>query len=123
MKSKNEEEYFAREAVELLHKQRERAHAAALEAERKTHFMKCPKDGYDLTTRKFHGVEIETCSHCGGMWVDASDIDAVSHEERSSVITRVLADALATFLASPRPGHADHLVHEPGNPSQLRTRS
>jgi hypothetical protein len=50
------------------------------------------------------------------MWVDASDIEAVSHEERSSVFTRVLADALATFLASPRAGHADHAIHQPGNP-------
>jgi Zn-finger nucleic acid-binding protein len=116
VKSRNEEEYFVREAAELLRKERERARSAALEAERKTHYMKCPKDGYDLITQEFHGVEIETCPHCGGMWVDASDIEAVSHEERSSVFTRVLADALATFLASPRAGHADHAIHQPGNP-------
>jgi Zn-finger nucleic acid-binding protein len=116
VKSRNEEEYFVKEAAELLRKERDRARAAALEAERKTHYMKCPKDGHDLTTQKFHGVEIETCAHCGGMWVDASDIEAVSHEERSSVFTRVLADALATFLASPRPEHATHPVHQPGNP-------
>ena len=115
MKSRNEEEYFVRQAAELLRKERQRAEAAALDAQRKTHYMKCPKDGYDLTTQEFHGVEIETCSHCGGMWVDASDIEAVSHEERSSVFTRVLSDALATFLASPRTSHADHPVHEPGN--------
>ena len=48
--SRNEDEYFAREDAELLRKQRERAHAAAVEAERKTHYMKCPKDGYDLTS-------------------------------------------------------------------------
>jgi uncharacterized protein len=116
VKSRNEEEYFAREAAELLRRQRERARAAALEAERKTHYMKCPKDGYDLTTQEFHGVEIETCPHCGGMWVDASNIEAVSHEERSHLLTRVLADALRTFLASPRETHVDHPVHQSGNP-------
>jgi Zn-finger nucleic acid-binding protein len=119
VKSRNEEEYFARQAAEQLRTQRERARAAALEAERRTHYMKCPKDGYDLTTREFHGVEIETCPHCGGMWVDASDIEAVSHEEHSHLLTRVLSDALATFLASPRAGHgdhADHPIHQPGNP-------
>ena len=50
---------------ELMRKQRERAHAAATEAERKTHYMKCPKDGYDLASSQYHGVTIETCPQCG----------------------------------------------------------
>lgn len=97
---KNEQEYFAREDFELLRKQREQAHAAALEAERRSHRMKCPKDGYDLATSTYHGVEIETCPHCGGMWVDAADLDAVSHDDHPNVITQVLVDALASFRDS-----------------------
>jgi uncharacterized protein len=100
--SRNEEEYFAREDAELMRKQRERAHAAAVEAERKTHYMKCPKDGYDLTSSEYHGVQIETCPHCGGMWLDAGELEAVAHEDHSSLLTRVLSDALSTFRRSPR---------------------
>ena len=114
--SRNEEEYFAREDAELLRKQRERAHAAAVEAERKTHYMKCPKDGYDLASSEYHGVQIETCPHCGGMWLDADEIAAVAHEDHTSVITRVLSDALSTFRRSPRARRTDHPLHDPGNP-------
>ena len=114
--SRNEEEYFAREDAELLRKQRERAHAAAVEAERKTHYMKCPKDGYDLASTEYHGVQIETCPHCGGIWLDADEIAAVAHEDHTSVISRVLSDALSTFRRSPRARRTGHPIHDPGNP-------
>jgi Zn-finger nucleic acid-binding protein len=114
--SRNEDEYFAREDAELLRKQRDRAQAAATEAERKSHYMKCPKDGYDLTSSEYHGVQIETCPHCGGMWLDAGELETVSHEDRPNVLTRVLSDALSTFGRSPRARRADKPVHDPGNP-------
>ena len=100
--SRNEDEYFAREDAALLQKQRERAHVAAVEAERKSHFMKCPKDGYDLASSEYHRVQIETCPHCGGMWLDAGELEAVAHEEHPTVLGRVLTDALSAFRRSPR---------------------
>ena len=100
--SRNEDEYFAKEDAELLRKQRERASAASAEAERKSHYMKCPKDGYDLTSSQVHGVTIETCSHCGGIWLDAGELEAVSKDDSSSVITRVISDALSSFRRSPK---------------------
>ena len=114
--SRNEDEYFAREDAELMRKQRERAQAAATEAERKTHYMKCPKDGYDLTSSEFHGVQIETCPRCGGMWLDAGELEAVAHEDQSNVLTRVLSDALSTFRLSSRGRRADKPTHQPGKP-------
>lgn len=100
--SRNEDEYFAREDAELMRKQRERTHTAEVEAERKTHYMKCPKDGYDLSSREYHGVQIETCPHCGGMWLDADEIEAVAPDDHPNVLTRVLSDALSSFRRSPR---------------------
>jgi Zn-finger nucleic acid-binding protein len=114
--SRNEDEYFAREDAELMRKQRERAHVAAVEAERKTHYMKCPKDGYDLNSSEYHGVQIETCPHCGGMWLDAGELEAVAHEDHSNVLTRVLSDALSTFRRSPRAGRSDKAKPQPGKP-------
>ena len=100
--SRNEDEYFAREDAELLRKQRERASAASMEAERTSHYMKCPKDGYDLASSQHHGVTIETCSHCGGIWLDAGELEAVTKDDSPNVLTRVLSDALGTFRRSPR---------------------
>ena len=115
--SRNEDEYFAREDAELLRKQRERAHASAVEVERKSHFMKCPKDGYDLTTREYHGVQIETCPHCGGMWLDAGELDAVAHEEHPTVLGRVLSDAFSAFRRTPRGVVRDQSTRGTGSPS------
>jgi hypothetical protein len=64
--------------------------------------MKCPKDGYDLVSSVYHGVQIETCPHCGGMWLDAGEIDAVAHEERPGLLTRVLSDAFSSLRDAPR---------------------
>src|SRR5688500_2615479 len=100
--SRNEDEYFAQQNAELLRKQREKNEAAALETERKSHFMKCPKDGFDLNSGEFHGVQIETCPHCGGMWLDAGELEVIAHEEHPTVVGRVLSDALSAFRRSPR---------------------
>jgi uncharacterized protein len=100
--SRNEDEYFAQQNAELLRKQREKMDAAATEAERKSHYMKCPKDGYDLATSEYHGVQIETCPHCGGMWLDAGELEVVSKEERPALMTRVLSEALSAFRGADR---------------------
>jgi uncharacterized protein len=98
--SRNEDEYFAQQNAELLRKQREKMDAAAAEAERKTHYMKCPKDGHDLASSESHGVQIETCPHCGGIWLDAGELEVVAHEERPALMTRVLSEALSAFRGS-----------------------
>jgi uncharacterized protein len=98
--SRNEDEYFAQQNAELLRKQRDQAAAAALAAERQSHFMKCPKDGYDLASSEYHGVQIETCPHCGGIWLDAGELEVISHEERPALLTRVLSDAFTSFRGS-----------------------
>jgi uncharacterized protein len=95
--SRNEGGYFAQQNAEILRKQRGLEEAAALESERKTHYMKCPKDGYDLTSTQFHGVQIETCPHCGGVWLDAGELDQIAHEERPALLTRVLSDAFQSL--------------------------
>ncbi len=93
--SKNEDEYFTLREQELLHKQREQAEAARVAAERRSHFMKCPKDGHDLATRQYHGVQIETCPHCGGIWLDPGELEAVQkHEDRPGILGRIVHDAL-----------------------------
>lgn len=95
--SRNEGQYFAQHDAELLQKERAAAEAAATAAERKTHYMKCPKDGYDLASKEYHGVLIETCPRCGGMWIDADDLDAVAHEHRPALLTRIITDALGSL--------------------------
>jgi hypothetical protein len=75
--SKNEDEYFARRDAELLRQQRAAAQQAAAETERKSHYMKCPKCGYDLITGEWDGIQIDQCTHCHGIWFDAGEAEAL----------------------------------------------
>jgi hypothetical protein len=92
--SKNEEEYFAQQDRELVEQQRKLAAVAAADAERRMHLMKCPKDGYDLKTVMLHEVQVETCSHCRGIWLDPGELEALEkHEEgRPGILGRVVTD-------------------------------
>jgi len=75
--SKNEEEYFARRDAELLRQQREAARKSAVDVERKTHYMKCPKCGYDLISGDWDGIQIDQCTHCHGIWCDAGEVEEI----------------------------------------------
>ncbi|MBA3658709.1 MAG: zf-TFIIB domain-containing protein [Gemmatimonadales bacterium] len=65
--------------------------------------MKCPKDGFDLASSTYHGVQIETCPRCGGMWLDAGELEAVAHEDRPSIFSRVVSDALTSLRNTVKP--------------------
>jgi hypothetical protein len=63
--SRNEDEYFVKREAELVKAARVRQLEEAAAAERSTHTMKCPKDGYDLTPVDLHGVTVDTCGFEG----------------------------------------------------------
>lgn len=83
--SRNEEEYFVKQEAELLKKRREEAARRAEEVSRQSHYMKCPKCGADLQTAEHHGVEIDSCSECGGMWLDAAEAATLMKKESGGI--------------------------------------
>ena len=101
--SRNEEEYFATQEREKLAQAREEARRTALSAERKSHFMKCPKCGADLNTEDFHGVQIDRCPECHGIWLDPGEIDAVVAHEDKGLIGRVFDDVMTSFRGKSKP--------------------
>ena len=95
--SRNEDEYFVKQDAELLKAQRLRAEAERSEAERRMHFMKCPKDGFDLTSITEYGVQIERCPHCQGIWLDAGEIQQIAQEDRPGILGRVVGDLFTSL--------------------------
>ncbi len=96
--SHNEEEYFALQDAELMQAERTRLTEERAAAERRLHLMKCPKDGFDLTSREYHGVTIETCDHCGGMWLDANELEQIAgSSDRPGLLARVFSDVMTTL--------------------------
>lgn len=93
--SKNEEEYASRHDAELIETAREVKAKLRAEAERKTHIMKCPRDGYDLKHTTRLGVTVEHCHHCGGLWLDAGEIEQVIKHREPGLLRRVFTDVVS----------------------------
>jgi hypothetical protein len=88
--SRNEDEYFAKRDAELLRQQRAAVEKAAAEAERRTHYMKCPKCGFNLMTHDWHGVQIDQCTSCHGIWFDAGEAESLIKGDDAGLFGRVL---------------------------------
>ncbi|MDA1082314.1 MAG: zf-TFIIB domain-containing protein [Gemmatimonadetes bacterium] len=73
--SANEDEYFLKQDADLVKELRAKRNAERVEEERKSHFMKCSKCGADLKEIKTNDVAVDVCSDCGGMWLDAGELD------------------------------------------------
>lgn len=95
--SRNEDEYFARQEAEHLKALRDREAATRRAAERKSHRMKCPRCGADLHTEAFHGVNVDRCNECHGIWLDQGEFEHLMKAEDQSVMRRVLTDVRASL--------------------------
>ena len=83
--SRNEDEYFVKMDAELLKQRRATLDAERAQQERSSHLNKCPKCGTDLTEREMHQVKVDFCPQCGGMWLDAGELDLVRDSRRSGI--------------------------------------
>jgi len=95
-RSRNEDEYFAREEAERLRKLRERDTAVRLAAERTSHHMRCPKCGGVLRTELFHGVQADRCPDCHGFWLDSGELELLMKDEEPGLLRRVMRDMLGS---------------------------
>lgn len=81
----NEEQYFARREAELLEKRRREAEAQrsaeAARALRELHHMRCPKCGRELVEERYHGVAVDRCADCKGVWFDAGEVESLLDRE------------------------------------------
>ncbi|MCB0284275.1 MAG: zf-TFIIB domain-containing protein [Calditrichae bacterium] len=84
--SDKEEAYFIRQEFERR-KQSEEEKAEKMQAEEKAklkdlHYMHCPKCGHTLIEIDYKGIAVDKCSHCDGVWLDAGELETISHLEK-----------------------------------------
>ncbi|MCE9625738.1 MAG: zf-TFIIB domain-containing protein [Deltaproteobacteria bacterium] len=83
--SHEEEEYFARQEIEarkaLAEKVREDMHATELENLKKLHLNHCAKCGFEMHPVLFKGVTIEKCPNCGGIFLDAGELEQLAGKQ------------------------------------------
>ncbi len=95
--SKNEDEYFARQDAEKLAQLRAKEERERSTAERKSHYMKCPKDGSNLRAIEFHGVQVDHCDECGGLWLDHGEVDVLMKDEDPGLFRKVMGDVASAL--------------------------
>lgn len=87
--SEREAEYIARMEYDRLKKIEEEKHKK-LKAEEKNklkelHYMRCPKCGMEMIEIDYKGIEIDKCSECEGIWLDAGELEAVAKLEKTGL--------------------------------------
>jgi uncharacterized protein len=83
-KKAQEDEYFVKKERELLAKLKAKEEAETKESLQKTCHMRCPKCGEPLKARSFQKIEIDQCTACNGIWLDAGELEQVAGKEESS---------------------------------------
>ncbi len=87
--SGNEEEFFRQQEAERLARRKKEAdakrHHEEKEARRKLHHMHCPKCGHDLVEERYHGVMVDRCHTCHGVWFDKGEAESLLDKEPSAL--------------------------------------
>jgi len=99
--SKSEAEYFTKRDRELIRQKRQALKTEARETERRQHYQKCCKCGADLVEEEFHGVTIDRCPECNGIWLDAGEIERLMADHEPGLLGRVFGD-LTAVLREPK---------------------
>lgn len=96
--SRSEDEFFAREEAEKLHKlaseKSKQLTAAEKEARKQQHWMKCGKCGYDLQTIRWRNVDVDKCFSCGVILLDDGELEKLAGAEEKGGFFRSLVDTL-----------------------------
>jgi hypothetical protein len=90
--SDKEEEYFARQEYERRKREADlRAQDMAQEERRRLqelHRMRCPKCGMELAEVAFRDLKVDRCTACGGVWLDAGELERVARTETGGAMAR-----------------------------------
>ncbi len=80
-----EDEYFAKQEFQRKKKLDEENRQAMAGDEKKKlkelHRMRCPKCGMSLIEIDYKHIKIDKCSHCGGLWLDAGELEEIVDDD------------------------------------------
>ena len=79
-----EEEYFRRKDKESLERLREAIREEAREHGAEAATMGCPRCTGKLHSEVYDEVNIDRCDTCGGVWLDAGELEQIVGEESDS---------------------------------------
>ena len=84
--SEHEEKYFLEQELKRQLKQAETERGAMADVEKRRlkelHYLHCQKCGQKLFVEKYGAVEVDVCGGCRGVWLDASELEAIIETSR-----------------------------------------
>lgn len=81
-----EEEYFHHKNKEAVQKMREKMRIAAEAKAAGASSLQCPRCDGTLKTTNFENVDIDVCEKCGGIWLDAGELEQLTKKDGGSWI-------------------------------------
>ena len=88
-KKAQEDEYFVKKEKELLEKLKAKQEKEAKQSIKQICYMRCPKCGEPLKERSFQKILIDQCTGCGGIWLDAGELEEVAGREEEGWLSKV----------------------------------
>ncbi|MBA2340474.1 MAG: zf-TFIIB domain-containing protein [Pyrinomonadaceae bacterium] len=83
-----EEEHFRRKEQEALEKLREKMEAESSAQAKAAAALQCPKCDGTLETINFENVQIDRCTKCHGVWLDAGELERLTKHEEEGWFSR-----------------------------------
>ena len=87
--SRQEEEFIARQQFEQMKlfeaEKRRQLTEQEQKAAQELHRMKCPKCGMNLVEVEYRSIKVDKCSYCGGIWLDAGEMEQVAKIDKTSL--------------------------------------
>ncbi|MBI5069210.1 MAG: zf-TFIIB domain-containing protein [Deltaproteobacteria bacterium] len=92
--SSSEDEFFAKEDAEKKRRLTQQVTKELAADERKKlrdlHFMHCPKCGMKMQEVRLHGMDVEVCFACGGIFLDKGEIDIIAAPQQKGIMGAIL---------------------------------
>ncbi len=82
-----EEGYFRQKDNELIAKMREKLSTSNQTGET----FQCPKCEGKLHTGNFENVQIDVCNTCHGVWLDAGELQRITHKDDPNFFGRLFS--------------------------------
>ncbi len=85
-----EDQYFAERDRKLIEQLRDAKGGESETVLKQAALMRCPKCGAKLESHTLHGVSVDECPSCHGVWLDAGELDHLGKTENAGWIARWL---------------------------------
>ena len=66
----------------------------------------CPRDRQQLKEKVLHGVQVDVCQHCDGVWLDAGEMEALAPSFVESEVQKRYQLPRSYVATNARPGAA-----------------